>query len=103
MAQLHTGNVSKTGVRWDDSTQSPYFNYISHDNTTVHQQWFETPESLGLKYAAAKRLQVQGVGFYSTPMLDPHGNKTEGLPRNPDGPLQTKAMWAAVRASFLVG
>jgi di-N-acetylchitobiase len=98
MAQIGQGNMSSP-LRWDDSTQSPFFNYIGADGT-VHQQWFDSPESLGLKYALASERRLKGVGFYATPMLDPFGNATR--PPNSLGAAQTAAMWASVRHNFAI-
>ena len=41
MAQLSQGNRT-TDIRWDTSTQSPYFNYKGADGS-IHQQWFDNP------------------------------------------------------------
>jgi di-N-acetylchitobiase len=62
MAQLGQQNHSSP-LRWDTSTQSPYFNYIAADGHTVHQQWYDSPDSLGMKYRLAADKGLQGVGF----------------------------------------
>lgn len=99
MAQLGQQNHSSP-LRWDTSTQSPYFNYIAADGHTVHQQWYDSPDSLGMKYRLAADKGLQGVGFYATPMLDPFGNATS--PPNPRGPAEAAEMWTAVRSNFLL-
>lgn len=94
MAQLERKNQT-TPARWDSATESPYFNYQTPSGE-VHQLWFDNPRSLRLKYALAAQYGLKGVGFYSTPYLDPWGNATGE--QNPHGAEQTKAMWDAVDA-----
>eukprot|EP00966_Prymnesium_polylepis_P175470 4060648-Prymnesium_polylepis.1 len=76
--------------RWDASTQSPYFNYRADGE--LRQMWFDDPTSSGLKYAAAMRLGVRGVGPFTWDDLDGDGSLTG----NPDAPREAQQMWAAL-------
>merc|ERR1712048_1346392 len=82
-----------TGVRWDESTQSPYFNFVSGDKASVQlwQMWFDDAKSSAIKYAAARRLGVRGVGPYRWDQLDYNGSVTG----NPRAPAESKEMWEA--------
>jgi hypothetical protein len=51
-----------------------------------------------MKYQLAFEKGLKGMGFYATPDLDPWGNAT--VPGNKDGPVQTAAMWDAVKQHF---
>ena len=51
-----------------------------------------------MKYQLAFKKGLKGMGFYATPDLDPWGNAT--VPGNKDGPVQTAAMWDAVKQHF---
>lgn len=89
MAILDGGN-STTGRRWDTSMQAPYFNTVE-DGKTV-QYWYDDPDSLGAKYAYAKRVGLRGVGPFTWADLDSTGDKTH----NPLAPGEAKAMWQAL-------
>eukprot|EP00775_Hariotina_reticulata_P010253 gene10253-10411_t len=68
---------------------SPYFNYRASDGS-VHQVWFDNPQSLALKYQLAADLGIKGIGFWNLDCLD-YGS-SDVLSRN-----QTNEMWQAVR------
>lgn len=82
-----------TGVRWDESTQSPYFNYMVN-GIQLHQVWFDNATSSALKYSAAQRMGVRGVGPFTWDELDVDGSITG----NPNAPAQSKSMWEALKA-----
>ena len=81
-------NQSLTGRMWDESVQSPWYNYKATDGTT-HQRWFDDPQSLSLKYAEAKKMGLRGVGpfCYSDIVYDTDVHKAHA-----------EAMWKAVHA-----
>lgn len=89
-----------TGIRWDESTQSPYFNYLamSNDNMTensiqLYQVWFDNAASSAIKYRAAQSMGVRGVGPYTWDDLDNDGSITG----NPKAPMEAKSMWEALK------
>ena len=45
---LHNSSATLTSRQWDEVLGAPYFNYRGADNT-VHQMWYDDPESLILK------------------------------------------------------
>jgi hypothetical protein len=58
-----------TGLRWDNFSASPFFNYNSSGQ--VRQVWFDNAESLRMKYAMAKELGILGVGPFEFSSVDP--------------------------------
>merc|ERR1712187_908288 len=64
-----------TDIRWDSSTQSPYFNYMVNE-TQLWQVWFDNGASSALKYTLAKQMGVRGVGPYRWDQLDNDGSIT---------------------------
>lgn len=88
-------SVNQTsGRRWDESLQTPYFNYVAEDGT-VHQVWYDDPESLALKYDVAVTAGLGGTGPFTFTYLDKYGNKTN----NTLAPAETKEMWEAIKAA----
>ncbi|KAL3922982.1 MAG: hypothetical protein SGPRY_004365 [Prymnesium sp.] len=71
---------------------SPFFNYKADGK--LHQMWYDNAYSSQLKYAAAKRLGVRGVGPFTWGDLDNNGSITG----NPRAKAEAKAMWAALDA-----
>lgn len=57
--------LSKTGLKYNETDQSPYFFYEADDGVT-HQVWFDNPHSLGVKYKFAADNGLRGVGFWNT-------------------------------------
>ena len=47
-------------LQWDEASSSPFFNIGG-----THQMWYDDARSLSLKYAAARKLQVAGVGMWT--------------------------------------
>ena len=78
---------STTGLRWDEKSKAPFFDYTGTDNKT-HQVWFDNVQSLSLKYALVQTLQLRGVAFWTVDYLDYNGDD--------EGKAQAKAMWAAI-------
>jgi len=77
-----------TGRVWESYLQSPYFNYIASDKS-VHQVWYDDPESLTTKYQYAKDTGLIGVGFWNLDELD--------YSSDPQAQADTKAQWDAVK------
>eukprot|EP00048_Salpingoeca_helianthica_P017748 m.238852 g.238852 ORF g.238852 m.238852 type:complete len:375 (+) comp22080_c0_seq1:91-1215(+) len=91
MARVDSGARMLTQLRWDNSTQTPNFNYRGDDGA-VHQVWFDNPQSLSIKYALAHTLGLRGVGPFMYDYLDNDGKKT----RNAKAPAEAAAMWQAL-------
>jgi len=89
------GSVCKvtTGLRWDASTSSPYFNFVTEDGQ-LHQLWFDNAESSVLKYELGRTLGVRGVGPFGWEMVDATG----AITGNPKAPAEAKSMWQALLA-----
>ena len=92
MSYINAGKGAKggslTGRMWDSAMQNPYFNYKADDGS-VHQIWYDDPESLSAKYRVAKAAGVRGTGPFCFNMLDYSTEATRA---------QAKAMWGALRA-----
>lgn len=84
-----------TPVRWDASTQSPYFNFVV-DGKDLYQVWFDDARSSALKFGMARRLGIRGVGPYMWSFLDSDGSVTG----NPQAPAESRAMWDALGVFF---
>lgn len=82
-----------TGLRWDPSTQSPYFNYVI-DDSQLWQMWFDNAHSSSLKFALAKQKGVRGVGPFTWDDLDNDGSITG----NPKASSEAKAMWDSLKS-----
>jgi di-N-acetylchitobiase len=87
---------NSTPLLWDDSTQTPYFNFIDSATGLTNQVWFDNADSLRLKYQSAKRLGVRGTGPFTFSDLDSDGSKSG----NPHAPAEAREMWQALQ-SFL--
>ncbi len=57
--------LSKTGLAYNVTDQSPYFTYESPSGA-VHQVWFDNTQSLAVKYRYARDHHLRGVGFWNT-------------------------------------
>ncbi len=88
---LLDGGKTLSPRRWDTSVQTPYYNYRGTDGRT-YQMWYDDPQSLALKYSAAKELGLLGVGPFTFDDQDPLGTKSG----NPKAPAEAKAMWDAI-------
>lgn len=71
--------LSKDGLQYNETDQSPYFFYESKSGD-VHQVWFDNPKSLSVKYKFAKEHGLRGVGFWNTDAVYSDGSspKHEG-------------------------
>merc|ERR1712187_655192 len=87
------GCKATSELRWDSSTQSPYFNYMVNE-TQLWQVWFDNGESSALKYSLAHQMGVRGVGPYTWDDLDNDGSITG----NPKAPSEAKEMWESLKA-----
>ncbi len=54
-------------IRFDETAQSPYFNYVL-DNAT-HEVWFEDVRSLSAKFALVKEYQLRGMSYWQIMQL----------------------------------
>ena len=90
-----------TQIRWDQSMQAPYFNYINstqqqqpqQPQQQVFQVWFDDPKSLQIKYNYAKNLDLRGVGpFCFTQLYDSFSDNEM---------TRAERMWSAFDAFFL--
>lgn len=82
--------AASTGVVWDNSTSTPYFNYVAPGGA-VHQVVYDNPASLTLKYQYAKAAGLGGVGMWNIDSVD-------WLSTDPTVKAQTAAMWNALAA-----
>ncbi|KAJ8299355.1 hypothetical protein KUTeg_023415 [Tegillarca granosa] len=74
-------------ILWEESTQTPYFNYISKN--IAHQIRYDNLASLQLKYWTSFKYQILGVGMWTADLLD-------YLSKSPDIMKQTQQMWDAL-------
>lgn len=75
-----------TGRIWNSTFRAPFFDYKSNKDHKIHQVWYDDPESLKLKYQAAKHtFKMRGLAFWTVDSLD-YGNSTTA--KN-----QTQEMW----------
>ena len=86
-----TCKVSRA-ISWDNSTSSPYFNFVAGSQS--YQVWFDNAASSALKYSAAAKLGIRGVGPYTWSDLDSDGTVTG----NPAAPAEARSMWDALGA-----
>lgn len=85
--QLVVQQNTTTGRQYDDLLQSPWFNYVDAQGT-VHQVWYDDPQSLSVKFAMAKSLGLGGVGVWNFDCLDTTST-------DPHTQQAMAAMWAA--------
>jgi di-N-acetylchitobiase len=78
---------STTGMKWDEESKSPWFNYV--DRGVTHQMWFDNPESIKLKVQWAKDQKIRGVGMFTGDYLN-YSNST-----------QKSAFWDAMNSFFI--
>ncbi|XP_063283697.1 di-N-acetylchitobiase [Pelobates fuscus] len=80
-------NGSSSGRLWDDQQKSPFYNYKDKSGS-VHQVWYDDPESISLKVAYVKTGGLRGVGMWNGDLLD--------YSSDPSAQEQTAAMWKAL-------
>lgn len=83
---------STTNVIYNQTTESLFFTYKS-DSGGYHQVWFDSPQSLSVKYSYAARMKLRGVAFWNTDTLD-YDSSTSVAKQ------QIQEMWNAIQ-SFL--
>ncbi|XP_060685993.1 di-N-acetylchitobiase [Hemiscyllium ocellatum] len=76
---------SITGRFWDDVQKAPYFIYEVND--TYHQVWYDDPQSISIKAAIIKKLNLRGIGMWNGNLLNYD---------DPKAAIQTKEMWDAL-------
>ncbi|TSM94613.1 Di-N-acetylchitobiase [Bagarius yarrelli] len=80
-------NSSMSGRLWDEIQLAPYFNY--KDGTgTIHQVWYDDPESISLKAAYLGQQNLRGIGMWNGKLLD-YSNDTVAQ-------KQSAQMWNAL-------
>ncbi|XP_077994306.1 di-N-acetylchitobiase-like [Glandiceps talaboti] len=83
-------NNATSGRLWNDEKKSPFFNYKDISTNSVHQIWYDDPESLKYKYDYVLNRKLRGVGSW-------HGDSLD-YSNDPSAIQQTKAMWDALPA-----
>eukprot|EP00794_Sanderia_malayensis_P016791 gene16791-18486_t len=77
------------GRQFDDESQSPFFNYRDAEDDSMHQIWYDDPQSLILKYQHGIRdFNLRGLAFWNINCL----NYTDSAKAK----AETKKMWDAV-------
>jgi len=89
-ARLIAGKTT-TGRLWDSYMETPFYNYVSEEDGSVHQVHYDDAESLRLKYGVARELGLRGVGPYTFDDLPGGG---EG---GREGEAAARGMWEALR------
>ena len=84
---------STSGRVYNTSSQSPYFNYRASDGS-MHQIWYDDPQSLKVKYHLAASQDMKGVAMWNIDCLDYASNDATHE-------MQTQEMWDAIGA-FLI-
>ena len=86
---------SSFGPVWDPITGSNVFDYVEQRTGTRHQIWYESPQSLQLKYDTFANAFVLGVGMWV------------GSDFHRGDPVKSRAaaaaMWAAVPGRLSAG
>jgi Di-N-acetylchitobiase len=81
---------STTGRRFDNSTDSAFFNYKHLKNGHTHQVWMDDPETLLAKYDLANSFQLRGIGMWHADSLDYSANASAEVQQD------TLDMWNAM-------
>jgi spore germination protein YaaH len=55
----------KLTVNWDDSTQTPWYNYVDPETKQTRVVHFENVRSLGVKYDFINKRNLQGMGIWA--------------------------------------
>jgi hypothetical protein len=93
MEQLRTSDWNRTGgLQWDDNTESPFFNTI-HSDGTIMQFWFDSPESLRLKFQWAQQQGLGGVGPFTINNVNRHASI--------ESEADADAMWSSFDSYFV--
>ena len=82
--------ISTSGRLYNATSESPYFNYRASDGT-VHQIWYDDPQSLKAKYQLAASQGMRGVAVWNIDCLDYTSSKA-------DNKAETQEMWDALSA-----
>jgi di-N-acetylchitobiase len=78
---------TESGRKWDEGSQSPYFDYIDMTNQK-HQVWYDDPKSLGIKLQYAVQAGLKGAAIWNSDLLDYSALKRSVA--------QTKDMWVTL-------
>jgi spore germination protein YaaH len=72
-------NNRSSELTYNHSTVAEHFDYYPGGNASQarHQVWMDTPATLAIKYAWAKRKGLRGVAIWETGDVD-YGNKNGG-------------------------
>ncbi|XP_033635966.1 di-N-acetylchitobiase-like [Asterias rubens] len=79
---------STTGRLYNETFQSPFFNYKDEGTGKIRQVWYDDAFSLSLRYQYAKSQNLRGVGMWNADCLDYSGDD--------EGTRLTKEMWDAI-------
>ena len=77
---------------WNETLQTPYFDYKDMETAQEHQVWYDNVESLSIKYNYARELDLRGLAIWNVDQLD-----------YSDSPLakkETAEMWEAISVFF---
>lgn len=50
---------------WDETSKTPYFNYVDEGTGSKRQVWYDNAESLEVKYSLVKDKRLSGVGIWA--------------------------------------
>ena len=78
---------TESGRKWDEGSQSPYFDYIDMTNQK-HQVWYDDHQSLGIKLQYAVQVGLKGAAIWNSDLLDYSSLKRSVA--------QTKDMWVTL-------
>ena len=84
---VQSNDPTASEVRFDTSTDTPFFHYVDSKTSKVHQIWFDDANSSSLKYNVALNLGVRGVGPFTFSDLDYSSDRALS---------QATAMWNAL-------
>ena len=82
--------ISTSGRLYNTTSQSPYLNFRASDGS-MHQIWYDDPQSLKVKYRLAASQGMRGVAIWNLDCLDYASS-------DPTHEMQTQEMWDAISA-----
>ena len=79
-------------VYWNETLQSPYFDYKDPEMAEEHQVWYDNVESLSVKYSYAREMDLRGLAFWNVDDLD-YSDSARAK-------KETAEMWEAISVFF---
>ena len=79
-------------VYWNETLQSPYFDYKDPETAQEHQVWYDNVESLSVKYNYAREMDLRGLAFWNVDDLD-YSDSARAK-------KETAEMWEAISVFF---